>query len=146
MILRRVIPLVFWLSVILVMAAGMLVPVQASAHPGHAQGIGSLQPASFHPSAVTATLNPDDLLAPDLRDVEAMRGNDRAILLEQLTGEGACRGAACCGTGHGCCAAYLVEGVDPAPPPVASRVLAVLTGLRLGLGATAIPEPPRPTR
>ena len=51
MILHRVIPLAFWLSTILLMAAGMLVPATASAHAGHGEGMGSLQPVTFHPVA-----------------------------------------------------------------------------------------------
>lgn len=144
--LRRVIPLAFWLSTILLMAAGMLVPAPASAHPGHGEGSGSRQPIAFPASAVSSALDIDELRASGLQDIGRLRGDDRAILFEQSTAEGTCGGAVCCGNGHGCCSAYLVGGVDPPSPPVASRVLALLTGLRLGLGATAIPEPPRPAR
>ncbi len=146
MILHRVIPLAFWLSTILLMAAGMLVPATASAHAGHGEGMGSLQPVTFHPVAFAAALDSEELLASGLQDVEAVRGNDRAILFEQSTAEDACGGAACCGTGHACCAAYLVDGVVPPAPTIVGRVLATLTGLPSGLGAAAIPEPPRPTR
>jgi hypothetical protein len=146
MILRRIIPLAFWLSIVLLMAAGMLVPGAASAHSGHGERIGSPRPVTLHLSAAATTPGPENQLASGVQDIEAMRGNDGANLFEQSTVKGACGGAACCCTGHGCCAAYLVGGVEFPPPPVASCLMAILTVLRLGFDNTSIPEPPRPAR
>lgn len=142
----RLPPLLVWLATILLMLAGVLAPGLAAAHPGHGAERGQSRLGAVQPPAGTASLDVHDDVANALFRGDDSPGMHPAELAERPDEERRCDGAACCGTGHGCCAAYL-PGWDAAPSPPAGRPLAIaLAGAPSGLGAPRLPEPPRPFR
>ena len=110
--LRRLIPLCLWLSTILLMAAGAA----------------SSEWWNF-------------TFPPALRCLVSMRTLGNALLQGDNTqtarpatpgaqpdAERGCFGAACCGTGHGCCVATLPSSDEPASPPAGNPLAMVLAG------------------
>jgi len=142
MIRRPVILLAFWISTVLLMAAGMLAPNTAAAHPGHDDSAAAAWVIA--PSRSGASLGPVVTLELRLGDVGRW-ARDATVASDDDPAAAACAVAACCGTGHACCAAD-VPGASAAPGPQAGEKLRVgVAGLSPGQGATALPEPPRPT-
>lgn len=143
--LRRVIPLSIWLATILLMVAGLFAPGAASAHPGHAEARAPHPPAAVPAWPGPAPAGMLDHLAPDL-DLPGEDGVAHPALAAPADRDPACAGAACCGTGHGCCAACPTGSADLPPPPAGGRPALLHAGAPPGLGAPRLPEPPRPFR
>jgi len=143
---RRLIPLCLWLSTIMMMAAGILVPGAASAHPGHGEERGQRALVVFHAPFDPASLSILDDLAKALLHADEPQAASLSFLATQPDGERDCAGAACCGTSHGCCVAYLTSWDDPSPPPTGNRLAIALAGAPPGRDTSALPEPPRPYR
>ena len=85
------------------------------------------------------------LLRPTVA-VAAMLLNSASVIAGALRLRGRASDGACCGTGHGCCVAYLHGGENRPPPHTGNRLVIVLEGAPPGLGAAKLPEPPRPIR
>lgn len=144
--LRRLIPLCLWLSTIMLMAAGILVPGAASAHPGHGEERGQRERVVFHAPFDAAKLNILDDLANTLLHADDPQAASPSFLVTQPDVERGCAGAACCGTGHGCCVAYLISWDDPTPPPSGNPPAIAVASAQPGRDISALPEPPRPFR
>ncbi len=143
---RRLIPLCLWLSTIMLMAVGILVPGAASAHQGNGEERGERELSVFQAPFDAAPLIIHDDLANTLLHVGEPLTASQSFLVTQPDGERGCDGAACCGTGHGCCVAYLTSWDDPSPPPTGNRPAIALAGAPPGRDTSALPEPPRPFR
>lgn len=144
---HRLTPLCVWLAAILLVVATMLAPAAASAHPGHGEAHlhGGLM-VSDPPQGPGASPGiPDDLANAALL-VDTPHATHRVSIAAEPEVERACTGSACCGTGHGCCAAVLADGHAPTPPPTASRLAIARANAPPGRDAPRLPEPPRPIR
>lgn len=144
--LHRTIHLCFWLSTILLMAAGVLAPSVAWAHPGHGEERGQSRLMAFQASFGTTSPDVDEDPANALLQGDDPQAVHPATLAAQPGGERGCAGAACCGTGHGCCVAYLPGWDDSPPAPADNRLAIALGDAPPGRGAPRLPEPPRPFR
>jgi len=144
--LRRLIPLCLWLSTVMLMAAGIVVPRAASAHPGHGEEHGQRELLVFQVPFDAASLSIHDDLANALLHADDPQAASPSFLLTQPDEEFVCGGAACCGAGHGCCVAYMTSWDDPSPPPAGKRLAIALAGAPPGRDTSALPEPPRPFR
>jgi len=144
--LRHFNPLCFWLATILLMAAGVIVPGAASAHPGHGDERAQRLIMAFQPSSGTSSLGVREELPSTLLLLDASQPAHPATFVTQPDENRGYAGAACCGTGHGCCVAYLYGGENPPSPPTGNRLAIVLRDAPSGLGAAKLPEPPRPIR
>ena len=135
--------LLIWLAAVLLVALGVVVPGAAAAHAGHGEHPG--RTATWHAAEPSGPAAPVASGAVAALQEEASRGV--AVVATGDNGTPApCGGAACCTSGHGCCAAIPVADAAAPTMPGAARLRTHVAGLPPGVTAPALPEPPRPFR
>jgi hypothetical protein len=134
MTIRSALALVFWLGLALGAVLAGLVPSPALAHPGHGPARANADLA--YNASVASLADP-----AEKREAATIAELDQGLDVAPQAASPV--GPSCCGASH-CFAA--VPSAAPAPPaaPATARLALASGGLPSGLGATTLPEPPRP--